>query len=87
MDKEDVLLLETKDRRFAFAVYDELRRRAWSYFTIEVKVAGQTCRVYAVPTYAPSELQPVPLQSFTRDMDTVRAMAEGMNLGWHARDL
>jgi len=39
-----------------------------------------------VPTYAPAELQPIPLQSFTRDMDTVRAMAEGMALGWHARD-
>jgi hypothetical protein len=86
MDKESVLLFETKNRKLGFLVYDECRNTGGAYLDIEMKVLGDSIRVYAVPFYALGELQPLPRLSFQESMAKLKGLVKGVEAGFLARN-
>jgi hypothetical protein len=85
MAKDDILLIETKDRKLAFAVYDECRKTGGAYVGIEMKVMGDTNRVYIVPFHPVDDLQPGPRMSFDESVTKLKGVVQGFKAAWAAR--
>lgn len=85
MAGESIWLMETSDRALGFAVYDELRKSRGSYVEAEVRVDGDTIKVYAKPFYDVAELQPGPKASFNDTMVQWRAFVDGFTKAWKLR--
>lgn len=85
MAAENVFLFETKNRPLGFLVYDECRKAGGSYLTIEMKVVGDTIKVYAVPFYSLEDLQPGPRASYDESMSKLKGLVKGVEAGFKAR--
>jgi len=85
MSDKEILLVEavSSDRDIAFALYDTLRSKQGSFVSIELKMVGDTVKIYAV-TDCVSELQPGPRMSYDAKMREVQGIVVGFKAGWAA---
>ena len=85
MAKENVWLMETRDRDLAFAVYDELRtKHRGSWVDVELKVVGETMKLYAVPHMDEDQLQPGPLSQYRDTLAKWKSFVAGYETAWAA---
>lgn len=82
--KEDIILLDTPNKLLACAAYDACRK-VGGYFTIELKMRGDTALVYLVPTYSWDDLQEGPRVGFRDDINRLKGIVTGVVAGWTAR--
>lgn len=82
MSEENVLLLETKDRELGFLAYDACCDQGGNYLSIEMKMVGDTLKVYVVPNYATHDLQEGPQAAYDYSVTKLTSLVKGIEIGF-----